>query len=121
MAPVLALTASGPMLGSISYFNDIQILFKLVAGIAVFTIFMNVASGVTKFPFLKIGSTGSSAVYFDPWLAGIGIGFQSPWRWRRCLRSLCWHSEALNKLLTNSSGLGNKISCLLTLYPIARK
>ncbi|WP_257285860.1 hypothetical protein [Endozoicomonas sp. SESOKO1] len=74
MNPVLILTATGPTLGAIGYFSEVAPLFWTGVFVAAFTVFMNVASGVIKFPFIETGITVCAAIYFDPWFTGIGIG-----------------------------------------------
>lgn len=74
MNPVLLFTALGPLVGAAGWFLSISWLFWVGVVLCAITLFLNIASGVMKFPLLPVAFMAGAAALFSPWYVGIGIG-----------------------------------------------
>ena len=69
MLMVIIFTAVASLVGSVGYFADIGWLFWVGAGLSSLNLYMNLASGVMKFPilpllFMVIGASSSKEWFF---------------------------------------------------------
>lgn len=74
MTGVLFLTASGPVVGGAGWFLSYSWLFWVGVALCVITLFLNVASGVMKFPILPLLFMVVAAAFLSPWYVGLGVG-----------------------------------------------
>ena len=74
MNPILIFTLSGPVIGGIGWYVDIQWLFWVGVGLCAVNLFMNVTSGVMKAPILPTLIMIVAGVFLEPWYFGAGIG-----------------------------------------------
>ena len=71
---MLVFLFSGPILMSIGYFGSYGLVFWIGTAICAFILFMNLASGVLKFPIIPLIMVGISTMFIDPWFVAAAIG-----------------------------------------------
>lgn len=74
MSFITIFTFSGPVLGFLGFFMGWPWLFWVGVLLAAVNLFLNVASGVMKMPLLPILLSVGGALYWNPWLEGLGLG-----------------------------------------------
>ncbi|WP_062264267.1 hypothetical protein [Endozoicomonas arenosclerae] len=74
MNPVWIMNFLGPFLGGLGFYFEIPILFWVGVGIAAFTCFMNLLSGMYPFPFVELGLMLVGVFMLDPWYIGASVG-----------------------------------------------
>ncbi|MEA2872004.1 MAG: hypothetical protein QOH67_1980 [Hyphomicrobiales bacterium] len=68
------LTALGPIVAAAGYYFDLSVIFWIGVALAAFNLFMNLASGALKFPWIELGVVAIGSLIFSPWYFGAGIG-----------------------------------------------
>jgi hypothetical protein len=74
MNPFTLFTMSGPLLGTIGWFLNIQWLLWIGVVLAVINLVMNIASGAMKLPVFPVMFMLAASVLFNPWYIGVGVG-----------------------------------------------
>lgn len=74
MNPVFLITLSGPILGTGGYLLELSWLFWIGIALCLINLFMNLASGVMKFPVLPTAAVVVGVAVVSPWYLGAGYG-----------------------------------------------
>lgn len=72
--PAFLITLSAPLSGGIGWFLGLQWLFWIGVGLALLTLFLNLASGVLKLPVLPALLIIIAASLITPWYVGAAAG-----------------------------------------------
>ena len=67
-------TLSGPVVAGIGFYLDFEIAFWIGVALAGLNLFMNLASGVMKFPILPLIIVVVAGVYLKPAFFGSAVG-----------------------------------------------
>lgn len=74
MNPAFILTVTGPMLGGLGWWFELQWLYWLGVLVSSITLFLNLASGVLKAPIIPAILMIGGAFLMEPWYLGAGAG-----------------------------------------------
>ncbi len=71
---VLVVPICSVLIGTIGYAIGVSWLFWVGVAGAFVNLFLNVASGTYKFPFIAIIAVGVALVFLSPWYFAVGVG-----------------------------------------------
>ena len=74
MNPFTAFTLFGPIIALLGFYVGVDVMFWVGVVVCAVNLFMNLASGAMRFPFLPLVFAWLATFFWSPWTLGVAMG-----------------------------------------------